>query len=385
MKPTRRTDCEPARLPMLLACLVFVVLVATHFSPEYGFARLINFGEHWEGPRMTTVRELSYPVVPDSAGYDGQFYVQLAMDPSLRNPEMEAAIDAPAYRARRILLPATAWLAGFGQSSWILQAYALLNILCWLLLAWLVRDLLPQDESAWMRFSRWFGILFSLGALESVRLALVDLPALLFLVLALRAWKRGQGARGGLWILPAVMTRETSILGMAGYAGLESWKRKTWLQAVGWGMLALLVFGAWMAYVHTRFSPYLGGDGNIGWPLAAWWEQLAYAFDQLGEGRWGTPRFYFGVIGALGLLFQLLFLLGRGDWRSPVWRVGVVFGLLLLFLGTEPWKSIWAAARIALPLTLAFNLYLPSGRWFYPLWWMGNAVFLLGFVRFIWI
>ena len=45
----------------------------------------------------------------------GQFYVQLALDPLLRDPAIEQALDNFPYRSRRILFSWTAFLLDLGQ------------------------------------------------------------------------------------------------------------------------------------------------------------------------------------------------------------------------------------------------------------------------------
>lgn len=371
-------------IPYISAILLFGILVGTQFSPTHGFSRLVQFGEVWEPVRISSFEELSYPVFEDSAGYDGQFYAQLATDPTLGNPEFSTAIDTPSMRSRRILLPALAYLLGLGQPPWILQAYALLNLFFWGALAWLVRDFLPEDSSEWRQFSRWFGILFSLGALESVRLALLDLPCLVFILLALKSWRRAGEWTGSGWALAALFTRETALLAMAGYPKLETFHRKPWLRGLVTGLVLLAAYGLWLAYVHLRFPLHVGTSGNIGIPFAALLSQTRVAVEALAAGQWDTPRYYGGVLAAVGFSFQWFYLLYRRDWRSPLWRVGILYGLLVVVLGPEQWKGIWAPARVGLPLTVVFNCYLPANRWFYLCWWLGNGMFVIGFIRFLW-
>ena len=56
------------------------------------------------------------------------------MDPGLRNPGLRGALDLPAYRATRILLPFLAHVTGLGRPNLIIQVFALLNPLFWRLL-----------------------------------------------------------------------------------------------------------------------------------------------------------------------------------------------------------------------------------------------------------
>ena len=67
--------------------------------------------------------------------YDGQFYAQRALDPLLRDPEVDHAMDLAPFRARRILFSWTAYLLGMGRPAWIIEAYALQNVVCWLIIA----------------------------------------------------------------------------------------------------------------------------------------------------------------------------------------------------------------------------------------------------------
>ena len=208
-----------------LATLLFAGLVLAKFDPHSGFASLLRFGDQWQAQRLPAIRTLPLPTVANSAGYDGQFYAQLALDPLLRDPALVSALDSPAYRARRILAPATATVAGFGQPWWTLQAYALLNVACWFAFAWLLRGMIT--DTGWLGFARWAGCVFSMGVLDSVRQSLVDLPAMLLLLLAVRSQLEGSrlpavalakaGPRGPLhsitWLSLAALTKETSLLG----------------------------------------------------------------------------------------------------------------------------------------------------------------------------
>ncbi len=138
-----------------IATGLFAALVLAKFSPATGFTSLIRFGESWQERRHSAIQGLPLATVPASNGYDGQFYAQIALDPLLRSPELANVLDAPTYRARRILTPATATVFGLGDPWWTLQAYALLNVFCWLGLGWLLhRQLDPEDKFA---FARWVG------------------------------------------------------------------------------------------------------------------------------------------------------------------------------------------------------------------------------------
>src|SRR6185436_5586163 len=168
----------------LLLCAVFLAWVARFYHPGVGFTALLVIprGHDFEIPALQQLPHYEYPA---GVAYDGAMYAQLAMVPLLEDPAIDRALDAPSYRARRILFCWTAWALGLGQPRWILQAYALQNVLCWLVLAWLVTRWLRPDHPKGLAL--WTAAMFAQGLLTSVRLALLDGPSLLLLACAAAA------------------------------------------------------------------------------------------------------------------------------------------------------------------------------------------------------
>jgi hypothetical protein len=370
------------RYAYLLACLLLVGLVAAKFNAASGFTSLIRFGETWENRRLDIAKALPIAVVPGSSGYDGQFYAELALDPLLRSPQLNQALDAPSYRARRILAPAVAAVLGLGNPWRTLQAYALLNGIAWFALAWILWK--NTEALGWKGFARWVGCMFSLGVLDSVRQSLVDLPALLFLALAVDSSHRPTSARPTLWLALGALTKETSVLGALGIHCSPECLKIGWKRLLCSSAALLLPLLIWSVYVHQRFqgSQTTGGLGNFDWPLAGLFTQGTLALHEVMQGNW-DGRYGFSLIAIVGLAVQAGVL-----WRTPRpasawWRIGAAYSLLLLFLSFWVWSGYWAACRAVLPLTVAFNLLLPANRWFWPLWIAGNLTLLHGVWRFL--
>ena len=365
------------------AVLAFVVLVGAKFDRQTGFTSLIRFGETWQNKRFSSLQGLPISTAAHSNGYDGQFYAQIAVDPLLRNPELAQAIDAPAYRARRILVPAVAALFGGGNPWWTLQAYALLNVASWIALAWLLRTWIAVDN--WAGFARWAGCMFSMGVLDSVRQSLVDLPALLLLTLAIRACTGSQpSSKATFWLALGNLAKETTFAGTVALniPGLfdNQHRRRTLLSLA----LAGLPLGIWWLYVDQRVSasPAIEGFGNFTWPFLGWFEQAKLCLDELFHGNF-DGRYSFGLLTLVGLFIQCVVLWQNRDVKSPWWRTGAAYSLLLPFLGLWVWSGYWAACRAVLPLTIAFNLLLPTNRSFWPLWVVGNLSVLHAIWRFL--
>jgi hypothetical protein len=364
-----------------IAALIFAALVGAKFSPQSGFASLIRFGDTWRDRRHSSLQNLPLASVPNSNGYDGQFYAQLALDPSLRDPELKRIIDAPGYRARRILLPVSAAVLGFGRPWWTLQVYALLNVACWFALAWLLRREIGAGD--WAGFARWSGCMFSLGVLDSVRQSLVDLPALLLLTMAVRTFSPANLTRSTCWLALGNLARETNLLGALALHAENLAGSKNRARSAFFFLLAALPLALWSVYVRHRFDdPAASPAGNFTWPVVGALEQIQISFHEISAGK-ADSRYVFSLVAVVGFAVQCgLF------WRSPLptspwWRIGAAYSVLLLFLGPLVWSGYWAACRAVLPMTIAFNLLLPAGRRFWPLWIVGNLSLLHGVWRFL--
>ena len=147
---------------------------------------------------------------PPWASYDGQFYAQRALDPLCRDPFTDRAMDLAPFRARRILFSWTAYALGLGRPVWILEAYALQNVVCWLLLAWLLAHWIPPVTARGLAL--WSACLLSHGVLWSVRFALLDVPSLVLIACAVRAVEAGRPLLSAAIVGVAGLGRETNLL-----------------------------------------------------------------------------------------------------------------------------------------------------------------------------
>jgi hypothetical protein len=346
---------RPLPLTAAVAVMLFLWTIARCWHPIYGFTAFLQFDEAHEATAIAAFRE--FPVFPyrGLAPYDGMQYSQVAYHPWLDAAELRPAVDSLDYRARRILLPAAAWLLAGGQPAWIAQVYASLNIVCWLLLAAVFWRKLPVTDTRGAL--AWIGLLFSAGALSSVRLALIDLPALLLVALALWEAEREHIRRSAGWLAAAALTRETSLLAAVANFSYPPRSRTNVGRSLLWALFAAAPFMLWLAYVRWQVGGTAGaGVRNLDWPLVGLlhkWSDCLYALtDPLTR-----PLAWRTLLATAGLTCQAVFIV---TWRrpgDPWWRLGAAFTALLFCLGPAVWEGFpGAALRVLLPLNLACNV-----------------------------
>ncbi len=358
-----------------LLCLMPLLILRWGFSPETGFLRLIRFSERFETRRFAEIDRLR-PSVETFPGYDGQFYAQIALDPTLRREGFAEVLDGPLYRGRRIGLPLLAWCIGLGRGRAVLQAYALLNFVFWAVLLLLLgrrtrfrapRDLLLAGAMLW-----------STGTLVSLARALTDLPAAVLGVASLCAG-RGWFA-GSLLLGVAAIFKETWALGFPSRAWPfeeGTFRPRRFVLSL---VVMVLPLAAWLAYVHRVLPPGSGGGGNFAPPFAGLVSKFGDAIRALAVDFPGPSRAYavqriFEVLCPLSLSAQAAYLLARPRVSDRTWRLGIGFAVLMLLLGTDIWKEQYAYARILLPLTFVFNLLIhreESGARFAAWYLAGN-------------
>jgi hypothetical protein len=356
--------------------LVFIAALAQFHLPGKGFSYLITFGADIEHSWISKVRKLSLHVQRGSAGYDAQFYAQIAMDPSLQNRQLHSAVDNLGYRARRILLPAVAHVTGLGRPDWIIQAYALQNAAAWLALAFVLLHWFPPRD--FDRLLRWAGVLFSFGILVSFRNALVDGPSLLLVAVGALLWERGRTKSATAVFALGGLAKETNLLAAAAVLPAGKSGLRDLLMVAIRGLLILTPLALWMAYLAWRVQGSVyAGERNFDLPFAAYgrkWLEIAAGWPQLSVENPGPAL---SLLMMLGLTAQLAYFVCRPQWSQLWWRIGASYAVLMIFLGDAVWEGYpGAASRVLLPMQLAFNVLVPAGNGWKALLIAGNLTLL---------
>ncbi|MFT3829525.1 MAG: hypothetical protein QM691_07445 [Opitutaceae bacterium] len=364
-------------LALFAATAVFLYYVGRFHVPGRGFTALINFGEHHAARYLAEIDPATTYITPNSDGYDSQWYAQLAVQPDLDDPRLTEAIDNLPYRARRILFCWTAHGLGLGQPRWVLEAFALQNVLSWLLLGALLLRWLPPTN--WGNVARWLAVMFSFGLAFSVRGSLVDGPGLLLIAVGVALLESGRPWLAAFVLGVNGLGKETCVLAGSALARPTENNLRGWIGVALRGLLVAAPLLLWTAYTVIHFGAGASDTGarNFAAPFAEFLHKAVVSARELRSGAPLLPYTICGLFAVLSLATQVLFLALRPRWRDAWWRIGVSFGLLMAVLGESVWEGYPSAAtRVLLPMTLAFNLLLPRGGRWWPVFLLGNLSIL---------
>ncbi|MBN1538427.1 MAG: hypothetical protein JW908_16955 [Anaerolineales bacterium] len=362
---------------LIILCFLPACILFRHYTAEDGFLGLIYFGQNFQSAALPEVKEIA-PVTSSQWGYDGQFYSQLALRPTLSDEALVHALDNPPYRARRIGLPLLAFCLGLGKPAWILQIYALLNVVFWLvLLATLYRFVGFKCVRDWLLV---FALLWTTGTLTSVERSLPDLPAAVLGVLALYS--------NNNWIMAASLlgvsglVKETSILSYAAIPLKNGLSRVALKRLIVSALILFLPLALWLIYVHLRLpSGTEMGIGNFDLPffgiMLKLWNDIHMLVNMgLSASMLDLAKLFSEILCPLSLIVQAVYLLLNPRYKSATWRYGIGFVILLALLGESVWVEQLAYCRALLPLTFSFNLLIHEHNYGYKYWvWylLGNG------------
>jgi len=368
----------------LAVVAAFLAVVATYYHAPYGFTTFIGLPvDHHDEYELTSIRAVPH-VENKDGGYDGQFYARLAMEPLLRDPALDKTLDLPGYRARRILFSWTAYALGLGRPAWVLEAFALQNVLVWLIFAWQLLRWFPIGSAR--AFALWTGCLLTHGMLSSVTNALLDAPSALLLTWAAAAAEDGRPWFTSIVLGAAGLGRETNLLGttmLARFGGASPRSVLRVLMCVAVALLPILLCTDYLRSIYRAGA--FANAGAVTAPLVGLgWKLLTIVRDLRSRGM--TMGVVFDLCAVVAFVTQAVFI-GRSvlaTWRerSPWVLLAASFGVLGLVAHQVVWSGTpGAITRIALPMALGFNVLARRAPW--PLVVCGNLAVVPGVLSFV--
>jgi hypothetical protein len=271
-------------------------------------------------------------------GYDGQFYAAIATDPFLRSPETLKSLDAPAYRATRILVPMVAWFVSLGRPRAAVVAY---QGLCWTLSIVAVGVV-----AVWLRrrgSSPWWALLLAAnaGLVTAMFRTTLDGAAVCFVVATL--WLAAQDRRGeGLAAAAAGdLCRESSCIVPLALVVHQLGERR-YRRALGYAVIPLIPVIAWQAYMQAVWHPNVRLPASVTVPVVALAGKLGAVLR--GGHLLPSPEFW-GTLGVCLTVAAGVAVAVRRRRFEPDRLVFIAFAVLALFLAPRAYADAYGFSR----------------------------------------
>ena len=326
---SRRSHWPPVIATALgYACFSLLGLALHGWSPLW----FVWIGERW-----------SEGVIGGRTGYDGQFVYYLARDGWAALPHL----DAPAYRAGRVLYPLSAAALSGGSADWLPWSMVAINFAAVVAgTAAIARWLAARAVNPWwaLAYAGCAGIVFaySRDCTEPLAYALVAAGTI--------AWLDDRRGIGWALLALAPLARESTVLFAAGLAAAALAARR-WRDVRALAATALPAM-LWQAYLTASVpAPTIGGIGLLQFPMAG-----AFPIADLDPGRLAA-LFLLGLP-ALALLPGAL----AWTWREPRVAFGWLIALnvlLVLIAPNQSWWHVLGLARVAVGAVVALLLAFP--------------------------
>lgn len=192
----------------VLVCTVTITLLVVTFHGNItGFFRIGDVL-----PLSPFIDDKSAHVFEGEVGYDGQMFLSIALNPSLKHEGTIAALDNPKYRYRRIGYPIVGYLLGLGSPNLIPYTMVLVNVLCIIALPLIVSELRDQNYQYRNEMSSSYLLILAIpGIWVSLSLSTSDLLGTTLFATSLLLLKSHRIVPASLALCGACLTREIYI------------------------------------------------------------------------------------------------------------------------------------------------------------------------------
>jgi hypothetical protein len=304
-----------------------------------------------------------------SAGYDGQFYYRLALDPANWNATAFGITMDQSYRYTRIGYPLVAWLVSAGQHQLVPAALVAINLVAVAAMAMLGGVFARESgrHALWgLAFAAYFGLVISVGRDTAEPLAEACLLG------GLLAYRRGRYVLTTSLFAFGAITRETILLAPAAIAvtRLIAMARRrtgpgladlTWVvPAVLYGLLEVAVHFV----VKGEFPLLANSSRNLTVPFTALVDALKYDIAHINTSHLSPTDINLLEYATLGL-FIAAGLAVLWVTTAPVHeRLAFVFFVLQLgLLSSQIWTSTFGDGRSLIePYLMALVLLFATPR-----------------------
>jgi hypothetical protein len=350
---------NPTGLSFFVVCFYVLMILPMAASRDFDLSVFVIAGD-----KYVDHAKLAAPlrIAIQSGGYDGQFFYRLARRPLSVEPTFEGVrFDNSAKRMQRIIYPALAWLASFGQATLTPASLVLVNLaglgIAAAAAAWLARRL----QLAW-----WFPYAVTgwPGFLVALTHDTAEIVAGALCLVALACYLSDRLTAYCATVALATLCRETTIPIFLGPLIYEGWAAAVSptslrLRRAALCALAFVPFGIWHEVIGALWNATaqpLSGSPDLGWPMVGvvkmLWGQIFDGFD--GEAGAAATFVHRGFVVATTIGLIGFCVLTGTQLRRVVGVPGVtglaigwmlILVLMSLMTATGPWVGPQAYFR----------------------------------------
>jgi hypothetical protein len=370
--PSRWPGLNRPIVPAVIAFLAWLgyALARLEVWANGNISKFILLGSGRTG--FTHAQQLPPGVVisdPGEAGYDGQFYYRLALDPFNWAKTAFGITMDQSYRYTRIGYPILAWLFSGGQHEAVPFVLVAINLVCVAAMAFLggmfARD--SGRHALWgLAFAAYFGLVISVGRDTAEPLAEACMLG------GLLAYRRSRWVLSACVFAAGAITRETILFAPAAIAvtRLVAMARRrarpgladlTWVvPALAYGIVELAVHFV----VKGEFPLLANGQRNLGVPFRALYEALKYDFGHINIAHLSPIDINLLEYATLGVFIAAGFAVLLVTTAPVHERLAFVFFVLELgLLSSQIWTSTFGDGRSLIePYLMALILLFATPR-----------------------
>jgi hypothetical protein len=332
----------------------------------------------------TNVKQLPPGVLigdPNAAGYDGQFYYRLALDPFNWNKTAFGITMDQSYRYTRIGYPILAWLVSVGQHQFVPVALVAINLVGVAAMAFLggmfARD--SGRHALWgLAFAAYFGLVISVGRDTAEPMAEACMLGGLLAyrrekyLLTIAAFAVGAITRETILLAPAAIA-VTRLVAMARRRARPGLADLAWIvPACVYGILEFAVHFA----VKGKFPLLANGQRNLAVPFTALVDALRFDIHHINTAQLSAIDIALLEYTTLGI-FILAGLAVLLVTTAPVHeRLAFVFFVLQLgLLSSQIWTSTFGDGRSLIePYLMALILLLATPKQYFSWRYLGPII-----------
>jgi len=298
---------SPLISTLIAAIIICLFLFARLSQSNFDFSSYVEAGDYFCDPARAPQ---SLTVIPNSPGFDGQFYYRLSLNPfTSQATEFGITIDNPPYRHQRILYPLLTWILSLGNANFVPVMLVLINYI-----ALCAMGYIGGSYAQMLKQHALWGVFLPLcpSFLFTLSRDLVEILEVSLLSGSLLLIRRGKPVSATLLLSLAVLTRETALL-VAGAALIvyvfQRWKSKDAV-TIKWHyfVVPMAIFFFWQALLFYKWGMF---------PLHA---------SGAGAGTLGIP--FLGPTGFLSSLATLETPFQRRNFVGLVFLIVFTFGVL---------------------------------------------------------